>query len=42
VVRSQIASLIPDLSFCHNLCYKCLNGSCEFILDIHFNNFPMI
>jgi hypothetical protein len=26
--------LTPDLSFCHNLCYKCPNGSWEPILDI--------
>jgi hypothetical protein len=35
VVRNQIANLTPDLSFCHNLCYRCLNGSCEPILDIY-------
>jgi hypothetical protein len=35
VVRSQIANLIPDLSFCHNLCYRCPNGSCEPIFDIY-------
>ncbi len=34
VVGSQIASLTPDLSFCHNLCCVCPNGSCETILDI--------
>jgi hypothetical protein len=34
VVRSQIGNLTPDLSFRHNLCFKCLNGSCEPILDI--------
>ncbi len=27
--------MIPDLSFGHNLCFKCLNGSCELILDIY-------
>jgi hypothetical protein len=32
VVESQ---LIPDLSFGHNLCFKCPNGSCEPILDIY-------
>jgi len=26
MVRSQIVSLIPDLSFGHNLCFKCPNG----------------
>jgi hypothetical protein len=32
VVRNQTASLTPDLSFDHNLCCKCPNGSCEAIL----------
>jgi len=35
VVGSQTASLIPGLSFCHNLCCKCPNGSCEPIFDIY-------
>jgi hypothetical protein len=35
VVRSQSANLTPDLSFGHNLCFKCPNGSCEHILDIY-------
>jgi hypothetical protein len=35
VVRSQTASLIPGLSFCHNLCCRCPNGSCKPILDIY-------
>jgi hypothetical protein len=35
VVESQIASLTHGLSFCHNLCYKCPNGSCEVIFHIH-------
>jgi hypothetical protein len=35
VVGSQTASLSPDLSFCHNLCCKCPNGSCEPILGIY-------
>jgi hypothetical protein len=35
VVGSQIASLIPDLSFAHNLGCRCPNGSCEAILDIY-------
>jgi hypothetical protein len=26
---------IPDLYFCHNLCCKCPNGSCEPILNIY-------
>jgi len=34
VVRSQTASLTFDPSFCHNLCYKCPNGSCEAIFNI--------
>ncbi len=34
MVGSQIVSLTPDLSFDHNLCFKCTNGSCERILDI--------
>jgi hypothetical protein len=29
VVRSQISSLILDLSFGHNLCFKYPNGSCK-------------
>jgi hypothetical protein len=35
VVGSQTASLTPGLSFCHNLCYRYPNGSCEPILDIY-------
>ncbi len=35
VVGSQIANLTPDLSFCHNLCSRCPNGSCEPIFDIY-------
>ncbi len=34
VVGSQIVNLAPGLSFGHNLCFKCPNGSCEPILDI--------
>jgi hypothetical protein len=34
VVGSQIINLTPSLSFGHNLCFKCPNGSCEPILDI--------
>jgi hypothetical protein len=35
VVGNQIANLISDLSFDHNLCFKCPNGSCEPISDIY-------
>ncbi len=35
VVGGQIASLTPSLSFTHNLCCKCPNGSCEVIFDIY-------
>jgi len=35
VVGNQTANLIPDISFCHNLCYRCPNGSCEPILDTY-------
>jgi len=35
VVGSQIANLTPNLSFGHNFCFKCPNGSCEPILDIY-------
>jgi hypothetical protein len=35
VVGNQIVSLTPDLSFCHNLCYKCPNGSIELIFYIY-------
>jgi len=35
VIESQIAHLTPDLSFGHNLCFRCPNGSCEPILDIY-------
>ncbi len=34
VVGSQTSNLTPNLSFDHNLCYKCPNGSCKAILDI--------
>jgi hypothetical protein len=34
-VGSQTANLTPDLSFSHNLCFKCPNGSCEPILNIY-------
>jgi hypothetical protein len=35
VVRSQIANLIPNLSFGHNLCFKYPNGSCKPSLNIY-------
>jgi hypothetical protein len=35
VVGSQIASLTHGLSFCHNLCWRFPNGSCEPIFDIY-------
>jgi hypothetical protein len=35
MVGNQIANLTPDLSFEHNLCFRCPNGSCEPILDIY-------
>ncbi len=35
VVGSQTAILTPGPSFNHNLCYRCLNGSCEATLDIY-------
>jgi hypothetical protein len=37
VIRSQIANLIPNLFFGHNLCFKCPNGSCEPISDIYIS-----
>jgi len=35
MVGNQIASLTPGPSFDHNLCCRCLNGSCEAIFDIY-------
>jgi hypothetical protein len=35
VVGSQIINLVSNLSFGHNLCFRCPNGSCEPILDIY-------
>jgi hypothetical protein len=35
VVNSQIANLTPGLSFGHNLCFSCPNGSCEPTLNIY-------
>jgi hypothetical protein len=35
MVRSQTINLTLALSFCHNLCYRCPNGSCEPIFDIY-------
>ncbi len=37
VVGSQIDNLTLDFSFGHNLCFKCLNGSCEHILNIYIS-----
>ncbi len=35
VVKNQIGTLTPNLFFCHNLCFKYSNGSCEPILDMY-------
>jgi hypothetical protein len=35
VVGSETANLTPNLSFDHNLCFRCPNGQCEPILDIY-------
>jgi hypothetical protein len=35
VAGSQIVNLTFDLSFGHNLCFRCPNGSCEPILNIY-------
>ncbi len=35
VIRSQVASLTPGLSFAHNLGYRCPNRQCEAILAIY-------
>jgi hypothetical protein len=35
VVGSQIGNLTPGPSFAHNLCYRCLNGSCKATFDIY-------
>jgi hypothetical protein len=35
LIRSQIGSLTPDLSFGHNLCFRCPNEQCEPILNIY-------
>jgi hypothetical protein len=35
MVGSQIANLIPNPSYGHNLCFRCPNGWCEPILDIY-------
>jgi hypothetical protein len=32
---NQTTNLTPKLSFGHNLCFRCSNGSCEPILDIY-------
>jgi hypothetical protein len=34
VVRSQTVNLTPSISFDHNLCFICPNGSCKPTLDI--------
>jgi len=35
VLGSQIVNLTLDLSFGHNLCFRCSNGRCKPILDIY-------
>jgi hypothetical protein len=35
MVGSQIVNLTPDLSFGHNLCFKCSNEQCDPILGIY-------
>jgi hypothetical protein len=35
VVGSQTSSLTLGLFFCHNMCCRCPNGSCEPIFDIY-------
>ncbi len=35
MVGSQIVNLTCNLSFGHNLCFRCPNGSCKPILDIY-------
>jgi hypothetical protein len=35
MVENQTISLTPGLSFDHNLCCECSNGSCKAILDIY-------
>jgi len=35
VFGSQIVNLTSNLSFGHNLCFRCSNGSCEPTLDIY-------
>jgi len=35
LVKSQTINLTPNLSFGHNLCFKCLNEQCEPILNIY-------
>jgi hypothetical protein len=42
-IGSQIAKLIPDLSFDHNLCFRCPNESCKTHFKyLRFNNYLMI
>jgi len=35
MVGNQTTNLTLGLSFCHNLCCKCLNGPCKAIFDIY-------
>ncbi len=35
--RGQTTNLTPDLSFGHNLCFRCPNGWCEPILNIYIS-----
>jgi hypothetical protein len=37
MVESWITNLTQDVSFGHNLCFRCPNGSCEPILDIYIS-----
>jgi hypothetical protein len=37
VVGNQIANLTPNISFYHNLYFKCPNGRCKSILDIYIS-----
>jgi hypothetical protein len=37
MIRNQIANLTLDLSFGHNLCFRCLNKSCKPILDTYIS-----
>jgi hypothetical protein len=35
MVENQTTSLIPNPSFCHNLCCRCPNGPCKAIFGIY-------